>query len=265
MVSEFRPYLEGSGISTVKYARAISPLMRAIGTESTHIPMMGFRVSHESLYKGFSESDSRLPRIARLPRILEVARPGVLTTLHYTSEKDYSIAYDIYILLKVGEIYSRGLVGGIQFGNVWPGVEQVAKVREWYQDLALILTLGPAAVDGMSKEQISKKVSKEYGFVNYIMINSSVNAGTGLNIEYSTDLYNALKSTGIASTIGFTDGFSGGNVREKLTKIKGAVGTNYFCVSTDLNERIVHEKGKELLDLDGVKGYLRNSSETLAQ
>lgn len=265
MEQGFKPFVGLCGTHSLREASASVALIRETGfnLDGKHVPMMGFQVSYKSLYRGFSESNMRVPHIAALPKMLEVTRPYVFTTLHYFAENDYSIYYDIEKLLDVCGRDHQHLVGGIQFNNVWPNHEHLMRIKEDHPSIAMILPLLPKAVEGKSNEQIVEAIAKHYSFVDYITIDGSGGRGIELNIPYAADLFKSLRSNFGKQVIIFAGGFTAENVKERATRLKVAVGDNNFGIDAEggLRERVGDKYGEDKLDFRKVKGYLRAASD----
>jgi hypothetical protein len=250
----------------VDEAKSVVSLIRGsgFGMQTGHVPMMGFQVSWKSLDFGFSEGNNRVPRFKDLPLILEAVKGEVFQTLHYYTKRPDRLLPELDRVLAHENIYEAGLVGGVQINRAFPEPREIKALKDAYPELKIVLQVYPKED---SVAQLAEQLAREYGELDYIIVDYSHGTGTEFDARQVTATYRALRDAGVGSGITFAGGFSGENVRLKAHRLVEAVGTRDFSIDAEggLRDRAGEGYGNDMLNLGKVESFLRGSFEELVR
>jgi hypothetical protein len=267
MKEKSKNYVGVSGIASVEEAHRVLPLIRASGLtlETGHVPMLGFQVSYKSLEFGFSEGNNRVPRFEMLPAILETIKGEVFPTIHYYTKNKDRLLLEIHRVMGLDGIYSKGLVKGLQINGIWPKTEEMEEIKAVYPELKVVLQISPKVTEGMTTDQVAKKIAKRYADFDYLILDASRGKGIEFDVAETASIYRNFRNHGVEARIIFAGGLNGDNVKEKVTQLKEMLGSQDFSIDAEggLRNKLGEGYGNDLLDLGKVESYLKGASEAL--
>lgn len=235
--------------------------------DTSHIPMMGFQFSYKSLKYGFSEGNSRVVPRDDLAAVLESVAGDVFTTVHYYTKEPERLVPELEAVMRLGSIYHRGLVEGVQINRVWPTTHQMAELRSKFPQLKIILQISSFVTGEMSDEEVARKLAKGYGDVAYVILDSSHGKGVEFDVSSITSTYKTFKANGVPSKVVFAGGFNGENVKSKLLDLRDEVGAEDFCIDAEggLRDKLGEGYGNDVFNPDKARAYLRGAASVLLE
>ncbi len=266
MATTNKHYVGVTGASSVEEAKGVSSLMRGSGftMKGGHVPMLGFQASWRSINFGFSEGNRRVPRTSELPAILESVKGEAFLTVHYYTKNPDRLIVELGAILGAYglNLYGSGMVDGIQINRTFPSPGEINTLKDTYPDLKMILQV---YLGEDSAEALAKNLTSNYGMLDYIIIDYSHGNAREADIPKITLAHRMLIDNGVNAEIVFAGGFTGSNVREKVSLLKGAVGGLGFSIDAEggLRDRVGTGYGNDILNMNKVKEYLRGASESL--
>lgn len=269
MVERNRDYVGVCGPYNVEETKEIASLMRKSGftMETSHIPMIGFHVSWKSLEYGFSEGNRRVPPFKQLPEMLESVKGGVFSTIHYYTNNPKGILQELKAVLNRDSIYKANLVGGVQINGMLPSPKEIMELKEGYPELKIVLETSPKSTNGTSTEEIARRLSKNYYYLDYIIFDSSLGRGIEIDTDKFKVAYNVFKEEGIKANMVFAGGLNGSNVLQKAAEIKEMVGGSNFSldVTTGVRDKKGEGYGNDVINMEKVGHYLRSASKAFPE
>jgi phosphoribosylanthranilate isomerase len=254
------PYIGVTGLTTLNEVTSTLKYFNAARYKGClHVPMLGFLVSYKCLEYGFNPGDRKHPKLRDLSALLSEAKKdtNAFVTIHYYTKNTSQLYEEISKVLKLNDIYERELCDGVQLNSVWPPKEEVLKIKENFPRLKIILQLPGGATNGMSAQQVSNKVKNDYPYVEHVLIDPSGGKGQPFDINRSTEIYNALKSTGFNGNVGFAGGLCGENVGAIISMLP-STGIS-IDAEGGLRDKLSDESGDSVLNLEKVKTYVTNA------
>ncbi|MDE1869296.1 MAG: hypothetical protein KGH60_05035 [Candidatus Micrarchaeota archaeon] len=269
MVSKENPYVCVSGPSTKEEVVELISLFRFYGMNKESEPMasLGFQCSKKVLTFGHSEGNKRMPHINRLPELLREAQGSVFSVLHYYTPDTTGVFSDIARVLEMNDIYSRGLLNGLQLNGLYPspnGPAQVQKIKKAYPEMKIILQVKPNSASGMAADQAaSNLVSNYYENIDYIILDASGGMGKMMDVKAASEAFAALCANGFDKGITFAGGLNGENVYKTMLFINQAIGTNQFSIDVEGGIRVKVGEGNnnDVLVMKSAALYLRGAAE----
>lgn len=260
-VMNAKPYVGITGPVNVQETKDICKEFSDAGYSmvSSHIPMLGFLVSYDTL-NGQKIQNRRYPPTNALPELFKATNGRVLTMVHYTSKELDTLSNQVAKIFD--GVYKNGLCRAIQLNIVWPDIEQVSKIKKQYPDMQIVLQVSHKAMDGKTPNQITKRI-RDYGdLISYVLIDPSGGRGIPFNLKSSVAIYFEIKEKCPNLTIGFAGGFNGENVVPRLKEILKQVENDKFCIDAEggLRDKITSEYGDDLLNIEKVKKYIQSAS-----
>ncbi len=227
--------------------------------ESSHIPMIGFLISHKTLNnKEFK--NRRYPSVNTLTDLLKATDNKVLTMIHYNSKEISTLSNQVERIFE--GIYENNLCRAIQLNIPWPDINQVSNIIKKYPDMKIVFQASNKIMNEKTPNQIVQGI-KEYGdLVSYVLIDPSGGRGIPFDLESSINIYSELKEHCSNLVLGFAGGFNGKNVSSRLRKIIQKINENDFCIDAEggLRDKITLAYGDDLLNIKKVSEYIQSSS-----
>ena len=261
-----KPYVGVTGPVNKKEVRQIcEEFARANYTmESSHVPMLGFLVSHKTL-KGEETKNRRYPLFKDLEEMLIETKGETFNMIHYNSREMSTLASQISRLFSETGIYENGLCRALQMNIVWPDVNQVGKIQDSFPELKIVFQASEMAMKNKTPQEIAQGI-KEYGDnLDYILIDPSGGNGMSFELEDFLETYYQIKSTSPGLSLGLAGGFDGTNVFSRVEEIESKIGTNSFSIDAEgrLRDKVSDTYGDDLLNIGKVENYLYFASMVL--
>jgi hypothetical protein len=264
MALKSKDYVCVSGVSSANEAKEVGNLIRSSGftMQTDHIPAIGIQVSWKSLELGYSEGNRRVPKFDQLPFILESAKETAFTTIHYYTEKNWQLTYEIGKVLDYKDIYKNKLVNGLQINRVFPRPGEIEALKDAYPELRLIVAVHP---DQHLIGHMAKYLVRNYKELDYVIIDPSEGKGIGLGVESAASTYRILRDEGFDRGIVFAGNFNGENVRTNIKMLEESIGSRNFSIDAESGNRDKVGKGygNDIINMGKVGSYLRGASEAL--
>ena len=262
VAAKSKPYVGVCGVSSVEEAKDVVQLIRSSGftLQTDHIPMMGFQVSWKSMDFGFSEGNRRVPHLNQLPLILKEVKGEVFSTLHYYTKRPEQLVHELGRLMEHDGIYVNGLVDGVQLNRVFPRPYEIKVLKDIYPELKIILQVYP---DPDSTKQLAKNLAREYGQLDYIILDYSHGKGVELDTAQISLSYRTIRDSGFGAGVVFAGGLTGDNIKAKVAQLSEAVGSYDFSIDAEggLRDKVGEGYGNDVLNLGKVASFLRGASE----
>jgi phosphoribosylanthranilate isomerase len=259
-----KPYVGITGPVTTQEVELILNEFNIAGYTmgSAHVPMLGYLVSFKTL-NGQPTLNRRYPSIIALQGLIQRAAGKVLTMVHYNS-REISTLTDQVCRIFDG-VYQEGLCRAVQLNIVWPDATQVKRIKEKFPELQIVFQASHKAMEGKSPAQICEGI-REYGdAISYALIDPSGGRGLEFDINSSLVVYQELRETTPAITVGFAGGLTGANVEERVKSILSRTGSPDFCIDAEcgLRDKLSDAYGDDSLNIQKVKAYLQAASSVL--
>lgn len=258
------PYIGITGAVTVQETEDICNAFGEAGytLESPYIPMLGFLVSHTTL-KGQPTENRRYPPVKELPRLLQATDKRVLTMVHYNTRETSTLADQVTDLYQ--GIYEEELCRALQLNVTWPEVRQVARIKEKFPDMQIVLQASQAAMKDKTSRTIAQKIKGYGNVISYVLIDPSGGRGKEFDEAISLLIYQSVRKECPHVRIGFAGGFTGENIAERVKRLEAEIKGSNFCVDAEggLRDKITSKYGDDVLNMQKVRKYVRSASTVL--
>lgn len=234
----------------------------SMGQEYT--PVIGIQVSEKTL-NGIKPNNFRLPKFHEIPSLMKLADGKAMPVIHYNTKNLDTLPEQV--AKAIGEVYSLGYCKTVQINGTWPGIEQVEKIKECFDEISIILQVSYKGMDEYSIAQIPKKVTDYRDCLDYILIDPSRGRGDMFDIKSSTFLFSEIKSKRPDYGIVFAGGLSGDNVESVLNEVIEEIRTKDFgiCAEGKLRDKVCDEHwGQDVLNVKKLRKYLKAVKKVLS-
>ena len=263
-----RPYVCVTGlVNNTEVEETEKVFNRYFEETSSNFPAVGFLVSSKTL-RGEEPKSSHIPNL-RYPNIrtlrARMQRAGRMKTMvHYSTKEpeslDVQVAQIFGYLYREGEnIYESNLCRMLQLNVAWPNPKLLEKIISRFPRMQIIQQLSARAMNGLTPEDITKKLLDYEDLISYVLIDPSGGRGVSLEIEKSLEIYKTISKGMRNVTLGFAGGLNGENVHDVVTSIGRALGHNLFCIDAEGGLRDVGEDVDDL-NMRKTKKYISKSS-----
>lgn len=231
--------------------------------ESQHVPAIGLLVSEKTL-NGQKTRNLRFPHVKDIPSLLKTSGSLAMPVMHYNT-KNLETLYE-QVVRVFGEICEPRLCTAIQLNTDWPDASHVARIKERFAGISIILQVSYKAMAGLPIQKIGEKAASYNDSIDYILIDPSKGRGIDFDIQHSTDLYHDIKSRMPECSIVFAGGLSGENAGDVLLKVIDRLKTTDFSIDAEgkLRDKLSDGFfGNDVLNIGKVRGYLQSAAEVL--
>ena len=228
--------------------------------DSSHAPAIGFLVSEKTL-NGLPTPNKRFAKFEDIPLLVKAACEDVLPVIHYNSRNLETLSEQVKKAF--GGIYK--LCRTVQLNTEWPDPFEVYRIKEYLDELSIILQVSYKAMEGRGVKEIADKVIGYGDSIDYVLIDPSKGRGVSFDVSHSVSLYKEIKSKKDYSIV-FAGGLCRENVLIVLAELLDRIGTTDFSVDAEGRLRDKHSDrffGDDILNLEKVRKYLVNASKVL--
>lgn len=246
-------YIGITGFKTKEEIHNAAETFRKAGINNgKYTAMFGILISGWQLKERTRES-RRNPALIDVPDLIKEIPEEYLPVIHYCSHNADFKAEHVINMFK-NDIYAR--CKAMQLNTDWPESSELAKLKENFKELQIILQYDPRT---LLAESAAKKILKEYtGLVDRILIDPSLGAGIPFNEKETGNILNTLKNAGLESFI-VAGGLSGDNVHRKLSRIK-EIYKGDFSVDAEGQLRTQNDQH---LSAEKVNSYIKETARIL--
>lgn len=251
----------------------ISALFKAAGytMESEHVPAIGFLVSQRTVhYPETKARNLRFPIFKEIPNLIHAANNEILTVMHYNPNNDQPAspeALSEQVINALQSFYSQRLCHTVQLnGKSLHDIKQVRQIKEHFEDLDIILQVSAHAMKALTASDVARRISRYNDSINYVLIDPSRGRGIEFDVGHSSELFDAIKSLPTDYSVVFAGGLSGNNVERYLCQLVDRIGSTDFSIDAEsrLRNKINGFFGQDILNLDKVREYIKNSAKVLS-
>ncbi len=235
-----KPYIGVTGITQVKEAKTIAQAFITEGLtshDSTHKGMVGLLASQRTL-SSRATSGERYPNIPLVREIFTVTQGITFNTLHYTTSTPDDLSRQTDLLIGRTGLYADRLCDGIQLNLAWPPPQEIARIRDSFPNLKVILQLGPRVLSEKTPEAIAEGLSAYEELIDYALIDPSGGRGMIFETNRVTPIHNQIRDAFPSLPVVFAGGFDAKNIRTRLWLLFQAVGSSNFGVDAEQGIRI---------------------------
>lgn len=245
-----KPYIGITGFKTKEEVQKLANVAKNLGlsnnTDRTF--MLGVISSKRRLINTASEG-RRAPSTDSLIELLDVVPKDLLPMMHYHTPLPDTLVDDIAELF--GPLYDSGKCRALQLNNGWVNVRRVAKIKNKFPDLDIVLQVNYQDELEYVDETVSR--AKKYkDYISYTLIDSSEGAGVEYFGSVADRILVGLQSEMPNVVHGIAGGLSPANVYDK---VKSTYESTIAPFNIDAEGRLfVPDKSR--LDMDICEKYL---------
>jgi hypothetical protein len=248
-----------------------------LSIKSNIMPMLGFLISYKWNKKDLKyPHNKRYPKIYDLFDLLKICGGKCFKTIHYNTKEvkfsgevidllNYSLS-NTYVSIPYNkdmdmdlEIKLGSLIDGIQLNIAKPNPFEIAKIKERFPHLLIILQFNNSFNKIPLKELRYMIKYRYYEVIDYILIDFSQGRGIKTQTDEFSNIYKEiskeLKQMNKKIHIGFAGGFSSNNIIKRVVNIFNNLTQPVFF-SLDVEGRLRDTNND--LDLNEVEQYINN-------
>lgn len=256
-----KPYVGVAGIDQIEHARdAAEAMAAAFAGHPTHVPMLGYQVSLDTL-AGLPSGNVRFPTIDVLVELLKASGGQVVTSLHYRTRggERGTLGEQVQSLFQRDGIYRRGLCRAVQLNVRWPDPAQVAAMRRALPELEIILQLGSRALR-IGTVDLTERLGRYRGLVEAALLDPSGGHGIRLDPRRLRAVYEIVRTTLPDALVGFAGGLGDEDVVERLREIGEAVGDLGFAIDAEGRLRFRADDGTDHFSPERARLYVERAA-----
>jgi hypothetical protein len=188
-----------------------------------HAPMIGFFVSDESI-SGQTLGDNRYVKIDDLYSLIHSADERIYRTIHYDTQNLESLPIQMGKLLKYTpnketDVVLGELVDGVQLNIPWPKPDYVKNSIK-KEGLDVILKISKKAMEGMSSEQVVKKLGGYVDVVDMVTYDFSGDTDRKVGLKEAEYFHYLMEYSNLNMKFGISGNLSPENVAESVRYFK---------------------------------------------
>ena len=259
-----KPYVGVTGPVTVGEVESLVGEFSRAGYSmgSTHLPMVGFLVSYQTL-NGQAINNRRYPPIGELRALVSQTSGRAFPMVHYSSREKATLADQVSQVFD--GLYEEGLCRAVQFNITWPDVRQIELVKERFPEMQVVFAASGRVMSNGSPQEVVKRIGEYEKLLDYVLLDPSGGQGKDFNVQTSLAFYEELRTCVPSITAGFAGGFTGENVGKIVCEIRDVIGRSDFCIDAEggLRDKITSAFGDDIFNVKKVSHYLQEASKVL--
>lgn len=267
-----KPYIGVTGVTNLVEAQIVAETFEANKLDlynPSYFPMIGVLVSGRTLIdvppRKLLTPNIKYPNWRLVKPIFDRVKDRAFTMVHYTTkeidtlpEQIIHLFRDLYRETEDGGLYETGVCEAVQLNVPWPQPVSLERILKEFPEMKIVLQLSKTVMQGISPDELSKKVLEYKGLVAYALLDPSGGRGIEFDPEQSVEVYRAIKERSPDLMLGFAGGFNGDNVFNKVNQLREMLGKEHFCIDAEGGLRNNHDY-IDCLDLDNIRGYIHGA------
>lgn len=257
-----KPYIGVTGITRDNEADLVRRTFdESLSPNDTHQGMAGYLVSNEYM-RAVSQKNSRYVPLAQLRGLMtRTESPGILNMIHFGTDQRRDLAGQITQVFESDHLYDDGICRAVQLNMSWPPIDQLAKIKESFPSLQVVLSLTRGIFANNSRYDISKRLAPYPELVDYILIDPSGGHGVPFEADDIAKYYRSLDHDRFSQPVILAGGFDASNVDSRLEDISRRLGTKHFGIDAERNLRTPRDNDfASLLDLGQTARYIQKAA-----
>ncbi len=237
-----------------------------IAMNSQYLPALGILVSRKTM-EGKSTRNLRFPDINDITSIAETIQGRALMVVHYNTKDLDTLSTQVKILMS--DLHSQDLCSTLQLNTDWPGIAEVAMIKNIFPSLKIILQISEKAmkVMSMAERNIAERIHQYKDSIDCALIDPSKGRGREFQIEHSANVFKEIKNLDTNLGVTFAGGLSGENVIPVLSELIDLIESRDFSIDAEgrLRDQCAGENffGNDMLNPEKLRMFLEKANEIL--
>jgi len=198
--------------------------------------------------------------------VLKRLGEGFTTAVHYNSRNCDDLEGEIAELLAVDGMYASGACCRAQLNIANPDEEALARLRNRFQDLELILQIPLSIPELETIASLTKYLSRYGGLVDHVLLDPSGGRGTELSDELLETAAQALTVADGDYHVGIAGGLCGENLASRIGSARQELGSMPLSIDAETKlrgGRFEDVRVGDVLNPERVANYLREAVRVL--
>jgi hypothetical protein len=260
------PYIGITGFSSITEAHQFESIARAVAVPPEYELSPGVLVSRHTLFGGVSGS-GRYPDIEMAGTLLLRLGKEFTTAVHFNSRDCEDLEGEIAALLAAADVYASGACRRIQLNITNPDKEALARLRDRFKNLQLILQIPLSIPQLETVESLTEYFCRYLGLADCVLLDSSGGRGTVLSDELLENVAKATAAVEGEYSVGIAGGLSGETVASRIGAAKRVLGSIPLSIDAESKLRGGRYEGVRVgdaLNPKRVAHYIREAVKTLS-